>query len=120
MLGSLSYCGPLRCPNSWVHYNLIGNAVHRHLIINCCSFRQTKLAVSFHQQQRAPLARKSAWCKRDSSSVGRAPGLLAAFDSGVLSFLAPCVVPLVPAYLSFLAGTSITVASATPATLDQS
>jgi cytochrome c-type biogenesis protein len=31
-------------------------------------------------------------------------GLLAAFGAGVLSFLAPCVVPLVPGYLSFLAG----------------
>jgi cytochrome c-type biogenesis protein len=34
-------------------------------------------------------------------------GLLAAFGAGVLSFLAPCVVPLVPGYLSFLAGTSL-------------
>jgi cytochrome c-type biogenesis protein len=37
-------------------------------------------------------------------------GLLAAFGAGMLSFLAPCVVPLVPGYLSFLAGTSLAVA----------
>jgi cytochrome c-type biogenesis protein len=36
-------------------------------------------------------------------------GLLAAFGAGMLSFLAPCVVPLVPGYLSFLAGTSLAV-----------
>jgi cytochrome c-type biogenesis protein len=34
-------------------------------------------------------------------------GLLAAFGAGVLSFLAPCVLPLVPSYLSYLAGTSL-------------
>jgi cytochrome c-type biogenesis protein len=39
-----------------------------------------------------------------------AVGLLAAFGAGVVSFLAPCVLPLVPGYLSFLAGTSLAVA----------
>ncbi len=34
-------------------------------------------------------------------------GLLAAFGAGVLSFLSPCVFPLVPGYLSYLASTSI-------------
>ena len=34
-------------------------------------------------------------------------GLLAAFGAGILSFLSPCVLPLVPGYLSFLAGTSL-------------
>ncbi len=34
-------------------------------------------------------------------------GLLAAFGAGILSFLAPCVLPLVPSYLSYLAGTSL-------------
>lgn len=33
--------------------------------------------------------------------------LLAAFGAGILSFLSPCVVPLIPGYLSFLAGTSL-------------
>jgi cytochrome c-type biogenesis protein len=32
---------------------------------------------------------------------------IGAFLAGVLSFLSPCVLPLVPAYLSFLAGTSL-------------
>lgn len=32
--------------------------------------------------------------------------LLTAFGGGVLSFLAPCVLPLVPAYLSFMTGLS--------------
>ena len=40
--------------------------------------------------------------------------LLAAFGAGVLSFLAPCVVPLVPGYLSFLAGTSLEMVSGQP------
>ena len=34
-------------------------------------------------------------------------GLLAAFGAGILSFLAPCVLPLVPGYLSYLAGASL-------------
>lgn len=33
-------------------------------------------------------------------------GLLAAFGAGVLSFLSPCVLPLVPAYMSYIAGDS--------------
>lgn len=31
--------------------------------------------------------------------------LIAAFGAGILSFLSPCVLPLVPAYLSYMAGT---------------
>jgi len=34
-------------------------------------------------------------------------GLLVAFGAGLLSFLSPCVFPLVPGYLSYLAGTSL-------------
>jgi cytochrome c-type biogenesis protein len=34
-------------------------------------------------------------------------GLLTAFGAGVLSFLSPCVLPLVPAYLCFIAGMSL-------------
>ena len=33
-------------------------------------------------------------------------GLLAAFTAGFVSFLSPCILPLVPAYLCFLAGAS--------------
>jgi cytochrome c-type biogenesis protein len=36
------------------------------------------------------------------------PGLLAAALAGLLSFLSPCVLPLIPAYLSFISGASIT------------
>ena len=32
--------------------------------------------------------------------------LLAAFGAGILSFLSPCVVPLMPGYLSYLADTN--------------
>ena len=34
-------------------------------------------------------------------------GLLAAFGAGILSFLSPCILPLVPSYLCFLAGVSL-------------
>lgn len=34
-------------------------------------------------------------------------GITAAFIAGVLSFLSPCVLPLVPAYLSYISGSSI-------------
>ncbi len=43
-------------------------------------------------------------------------GLLAAFVGGVLSFLSPCVFPLVPGYLSYLAGTSLEEAQSQPTT----
>ena len=35
-------------------------------------------------------------------------GMIAAFTAGVISFLSPCVLPLVPGYVSFVAGHSIT------------
>ena len=34
-------------------------------------------------------------------------GILVAFSAGVLSFLSPCVLPLVPSYLSFVTGVSL-------------
>jgi len=34
-------------------------------------------------------------------------GILAAFTAGVVSFLSPCVLPLVPGYLSYVAGRSL-------------
>lgn len=34
------------------------------------------------------------------------PGLFAAFTAGLLSFLSPCVLPLIPVYLSFISGES--------------
>jgi cytochrome c-type biogenesis protein len=39
------------------------------------------------------------------------PGLLPAALAGLLSFLSPCVIPLVPAYLSFISGASISTLS---------
>src|SRR5687767_7469316 len=39
----------------------------------------------------------------DSASIGFAT----AFAAGVISFLSPCVLPLVPGYLSYVAGTSL-------------
>lgn len=35
--------------------------------------------------------------------------LIIAFAAGLVSFLSPCILPLIPAYLTFLAGTSIQV-----------
>src|SRR6188472_3885835 len=39
------------------------------------------------------------------ASIG--PALLVAAAAGVLSFLSPCVLPIVPPYLAFMAGTSM-------------
>jgi len=39
--------------------------------------------------------------------ITQAPHLLTAFIAGVLSFLTPCVLPLVPGYLSFISGQSL-------------
>ena len=41
-------------------------------------------------------------------------GILVAFGAGLLSFLSPCVLPLVPGYLSYLAGTSLLEAQSQP------
>lgn len=38
---------------------------------------------------------------------GVEPNLIIAFIAGLVSFLNPCVLPLVPAYLTFIAGTSL-------------
>jgi cytochrome c-type biogenesis protein len=38
----------------------------------------------------------------------QAPGLLFAFGMGVLSFFSPCVLPLIPGYISFMSGVSLT------------
>ncbi len=40
----------------------------------------------------------------ESVLAGAAPGLLVSAAAGTLSFLSPCVLPLVPAYLAFLTG----------------
>ena len=38
---------------------------------------------------------------------GASIGFVTAFAAGVISFLSPCVLPLVPGYLSYVAGTSL-------------
>jgi cytochrome c-type biogenesis protein len=40
----------------------------------------------------------------DVPTRGGVPGYLTAVAAGVLSFLSPCVLPLVPAYLGYLSG----------------
>ena len=39
--------------------------------------------------------------------TGTSVGILVAFSAGVLSFLSPCVLPLVPSYISFITGFSL-------------
>ena len=34
-------------------------------------------------------------------------GLLTSFGAGVISFLSPCVLPLVPGYVSYVAGEAL-------------
>jgi cytochrome c-type biogenesis protein len=36
-----------------------------------------------------------------------AAGLLAAFAAGAISFLSPCVLPLVPGYVSYIADSTV-------------
>ncbi len=43
----------------------------------------------------------------DFPSSGHVPGMLAAVAAGALSFLSPCVLPLVPAYLGYLSGQAL-------------
>ena len=40
----------------------------------------------------------------DFPSSGQIPSLVTAVVAGALSFLSPCVLPLVPAYLGYLSG----------------
>ena len=40
------------------------------------------------------------------SRVAETLGVVVAFSAGLFSFLSPCVLPLVPPYLCFLAGTT--------------
>ena len=45
----------------------------------------------------------------DTSALigGASVGAITSFVAGVLSFLSPCVLPLVPGYLSFISGIAI-------------
>lgn len=43
-----------------------------------------------------------------------APGILLALGAGLLSFLSPCVLPLIPGYISFISGTGAAEAAAGP------
>ena len=38
---------------------------------------------------------------------GQSVGILIAFTAGILSFLSPCVLPLIPSYVSFISGLSL-------------
>src|SRR6187455_2776897 len=40
--------------------------------------------------------------------------LLAAFGAGILSFISPCVLPLIPGYLSYISGLSLDEMRGTP------
>ncbi len=44
------------------------------------------------------------------------PGIFGSFTAGLLSFLSPCVLPLIPVYLSFLSGETLDVADDEQAT----
>jgi len=46
-------------------------------------------------------------CKRERHNLAIDIGYLGAFGGGALSFLSPCVLPLVPPYLCYMAGVSI-------------
>ncbi|TLM67398.1 MAG: cytochrome c biogenesis protein CcdA [Actinobacteria bacterium] len=58
-------------------------------------------SVSSTKSQRPGTARNR------SHSVGTEVGALTAFGAGVVSFLSPCVLPLIPAYLTFITGLSL-------------
>jgi len=49
------------------------------------------------------IIRVEAWLKMESLNIS----LFLALSAGVLSFLSPCVLPLVPAYLGHLTGTAV-------------
>ena len=54
--------------------------------------------------------RIAIWAQRNglfldlNSSSAAVPSYLIAFIAGMISFLSPCVLPLVPAYLGYLSG----------------
>src|SRR5262249_60656298 len=50
---------------------------------------------------------KRAYCVAFSGPMHSEVTFLAALVAGLVSFLSPCVLPLVPPYLVFLAGTSL-------------
>lgn len=65
----------------------------------------------------AAWAQQSGWYFDLSTSAFSTPGFLTAVVAGFLSFLSPCVLPLVPAYLGYLSGYVIASARQ-PATTD--
>jgi cytochrome c-type biogenesis protein len=49
------------------------------------------------------------------AGISAAISIPIAFIAGVLSFLSPCVLPLIPAYIGYLSGTAVADSSVTPA-----
>jgi cytochrome c-type biogenesis protein len=52
----------------------------------------------------AAWAQRTGWYLDLPSNAFSAPGYFTAMAAGLLSFLSPCVLPLVPAYLGYLSG----------------
>lgn len=66
------------------------------------------------------IARIAIWAQRsglylDVAGAGVSPTYTLAVIAGLLSFLSPCVLPLVPAYLGYLGGQALGAVSAEPA-----
>ncbi|MDI6796917.1 MAG: cytochrome c biogenesis protein CcdA, partial [Desulfatibacillaceae bacterium] len=49
----------------------------------------------------------------DSFASAQTVSLAAAFAAGLLSFLSPCILPLLPGYFTFLAGSELGAITAT-------
>src|ERR1700729_2384216 len=50
---------------------------------------------------------RAGGCRRRSAVVHPELNVLTALLAGLVSFVSPCVLPLVPSYLSYLTGTSL-------------
>jgi cytochrome c-type biogenesis protein len=58
------------------------------------------------------IAIQEGWYLDPGSAGALAPTALVAFAAGLLSFLSPCVLPLVPAYVSYLGGHAVQISAA--------
>src|SRR5215218_2662279 len=72
------------------------------------SRRKTRYFSPYHQRSsRAPRGRRGALLPEDLMSDGASLGVAISFTAGLLSFLSPCVLPLIPSYVTFVTGLSL-------------
>ena len=74
---------------------------------NSTSAAQTQVNQKLQPSQESSSANKSASSPMSSNPSSSARAYPVAFGAGILSFLSPCILPLIPSFVAFITGMSI-------------